>query len=175
LKHHQQLHLVINGVAVSIEGRPAGHMVGGTVWLVESGGEVVVYGVDTNHMKERCATVAAHAVAQHCSLVGGLVGQVFSASCRLWWGNLFSQCVCCVLLVMLVICCWRSGTELHCSGPCHHHKQHIDHQSSPFNGVNSCCYLQAPRWWPAAVCPHKATAAHSGCCQGALQSCQQEY
>eukprot|EP00775_Hariotina_reticulata_P011969 gene11969-12112_t len=53
VKHYQQLHLVVKGVAISIEGRPAGHMVGGTVWVMESGGEVAVYGVDTNHMKER--------------------------------------------------------------------------------------------------------------------------
>jgi hypothetical protein len=34
-------------------GYPAGHMIGGTVWAIETGGEVVVYGPDTNHMKER--------------------------------------------------------------------------------------------------------------------------
>lgn len=65
LKHYQQLHLVIKGVAISIEGRPAGHMVGGTVWVVESGGEVAVYGVDTNHMKERWG---GHRAPAHCCL-----------------------------------------------------------------------------------------------------------
>lgn len=53
LKHHQQLQLEVNGTLLHILGYPAGHMIGGTVWLIEAGGEAVVYAVDTNHSKER--------------------------------------------------------------------------------------------------------------------------
>lgn len=55
VKHHQPVKLVLQGTALRIVGYPAGHMLGGTVWVLEAGSEVVVYGVDTNHNKERCA------------------------------------------------------------------------------------------------------------------------
>lgn len=53
LKHHQYIILDLKGQQLKIVGYPAGHMVGGTVWILESGGEVVVYGVNTNHQRER--------------------------------------------------------------------------------------------------------------------------
>jgi Cft2 family RNA processing exonuclease len=53
VKHHQPVNLVLQGTAMRIVGYPAGHMLGGTVWVLEAGSEVVVYGVDTNHNKER--------------------------------------------------------------------------------------------------------------------------
>jgi Cft2 family RNA processing exonuclease len=53
VKHHQPVELVLQGTALRIVGYPAGHMLGGTVWVLEAGSEVVVYGVDTNHNKER--------------------------------------------------------------------------------------------------------------------------
>lgn len=53
VKHHQPVKLVLQGTALRIVGYPAGHMLGGTVWVLEAGSEVVVYGVDTNHNKER--------------------------------------------------------------------------------------------------------------------------
>jgi Cft2 family RNA processing exonuclease len=55
VKHHQPVNLVLQGTHLRIVGYPAGHMLGGTVWVLEAGSEVVVYGVDTNHNKERCA------------------------------------------------------------------------------------------------------------------------
>ena len=55
LKHHQYVTLDIKGQQIQLVGYPAGHMVGGTVWVLEAGGEVIVYGVNTNHNKERWA------------------------------------------------------------------------------------------------------------------------
>lgn len=53
IKHHQLLELEIQGLRFRLAGYPAGHMAGGTVWVIETGGEVIVYGPCTNHMKER--------------------------------------------------------------------------------------------------------------------------
>lgn len=53
VKHHQLLELEIQGLRFRLAGYPAGHMAGGTVWVIETGGEVIVYGPCTNHMKER--------------------------------------------------------------------------------------------------------------------------
>lgn len=53
LKHHQYLTITLKCQQLRLVGYPAGHMVGGTVWVIEAGGEVIVYGVNTNHKKER--------------------------------------------------------------------------------------------------------------------------
>lgn len=53
LKHHQLLELELQGLRFRLMGYPAGHMIGGTVWSIETGGEVLIYGPATNHMKER--------------------------------------------------------------------------------------------------------------------------
>jgi cleavage and polyadenylation specificity factor subunit 2 len=53
LKHHQLLELELQGLRLRLVGYPAGHMIGGTLWSIETGGEVFIYGPATNHMKER--------------------------------------------------------------------------------------------------------------------------
>lgn len=53
LKHRQAVQLELKGVKLSIEGLPAGHMVGGTIWVLRCGGEAIVYGPISNHIKER--------------------------------------------------------------------------------------------------------------------------
>lgn len=53
LKHHQLIELDLQGVKLTLVGCPSGHMVGGTIWVLETGGEVLVYGPDTNHTRER--------------------------------------------------------------------------------------------------------------------------
>jgi hypothetical protein len=57
LKHHQLLELELQGLRFRLVGYPSGHMIGGTVWTIETGGETLVYAPATNHSKERCAWV----------------------------------------------------------------------------------------------------------------------
>lgn len=53
LKHHQPVTLDIGGQRLCIEALPSGHSVGGVIWTLEVGGEVVAYAPHSNHMKER--------------------------------------------------------------------------------------------------------------------------
>lgn len=54
LKHHQHITVDVRGQQLKLVGYPAGHMIGGSVWVLECKDEVVVYALHTNHNKERC-------------------------------------------------------------------------------------------------------------------------
>jgi hypothetical protein len=64
LKHHQLLELELQGLRVRLVGYPSGHMIGGTVWTIETGGEVMVYAPATNHSKERWVYVVCVVAAE---------------------------------------------------------------------------------------------------------------
>jgi hypothetical protein len=77
LKHHQPLTLELRGTRLTLEAYPAGHMVGGSIWLVETGGEVVVYGPHSNHMKERCVVAGQQlSLTSSETAAAALLGQV---------------------------------------------------------------------------------------------------
>jgi Cft2 family RNA processing exonuclease len=69
LKHHQPLTLAVRGVSVTLTAYPSGHMVGGSIWLLQAGAESVVYGPHTNHMRERCVCSCVVVVVVVCACV----------------------------------------------------------------------------------------------------------